>query len=193
VRPGCFFARPVRSGRVTIRSAYHRIAPPPLPRWVDARFRIRPRRRASRTLSPRYPPTSVNGRWDPSWLGEIWSLVTLRRRKTTSGIRRGGTEEILRDACDRQLPFTRNRQAPASRSVTRTQEACARGFRWVSRFHGAPHASATARAPEGGIVPDEVAIERSASDASVTRPSIVGDFAPALQQDWAETACSARS
>lgn len=84
MRSGCFVGHPVRGNRVHTRSAYRRTAPPPLSRWVDARSRIRPRERASRTRSPRYPPASAStARWDPSWLGELSSFATFRRRGPT--------------------------------------------------------------------------------------------------------------
>ena len=67
----------------------------------------------------------------------------------------------LEDACDQPMPFTRYRQAPASRSVTDPIELSPVAS-VCGALHGAPHASAIAPA------------ERSASDASVTHPTIAG-------------------
>lgn len=54
-------------------------------------------------------------------------------------------------------------------------------LRCVARFHGAPHAEATcSRSLQGVFSPAVVALEQPTSDAPVTQPSHVIDFAMTL-------------
>jgi hypothetical protein len=175
VRPECLFARPVRGDRVRIRSACHRIAPPPLARWVDARSWIRPREHASRTRSPRYPPAAAStARWVPSWLGG----------RGTHRYRRGGTEAwtLSEMRAIESCHSHENRQAPAFRSATEARRACARGLRCALRFTALHTLQRPARAPSRACSSPRWCIEPFASDASVTHPSSSGDFAPTLRK-----------
>jgi len=120
--------------------------------------RIRPRRRTSRTRSPRHPPSvRVNGATQvPSWLGGS-TLAVFRQRIGAS-----------RDACDRQMPNIRLRQAPTNRSATGTIELSP-VISVCGALHGAPHASATcSRSLQEVFSPAVVALEQPTSDTSVT-------------------------
>lgn len=127
-------------------------------------MRIRPRRRTSRTRSPRHPPSvRVNGATQvPSWLGDS-TLVVFRPRFGAS-----------RDACDRQMPNIRLRRAPTIRSATVTIELSP-VISVCGALHGAPHASATcSRSLQEVFSPAVVALEQPTSGTSVTdlpRPS----------------------
>lgn len=136
--------------------------------------RIRPRRRTSRTRSPRHPPSvRVNGATQvPSWLGDS-TLEAFRPRFGAS-----------RDACDRQMPNIRLRRAPTIRSATVTIELSP-VISVCGALHGAPHASATcSRSLQEVFSPAVVALEQPTSDASVTelpRPSTLSRTRAAMR------------
>jgi hypothetical protein len=164
-----FRRAPVRAHPVCIRSAFQRVAPPPLTRWMDAHERIRPRRRASRTpFASTFSSLPRQRRdWVPSWLEDC----CLPRLSTAKG--------ALGDAYDRWMPFTRFRRAPAFRSATDAIEL-APVVSVCGALHGAPHASATrSRFLQGVLSPAMVALEQPTSDASVTDLPRSGTFSRA--------------
>ena len=123
-------------------------------------LRIRPRRRASRTRSPRAPPASAStARWVPSWLEDPFHRLAATK-DVPSKMRT--TNRCQTHVIDKHPRLIRQPTPSSSRSW----------LRCVARFHGAPHASATcSRSLQGVFSPAAVALEQPTSDAPVTHLS----------------------
>ena len=134
-------------------------------------LRIRPRRRASRTRSPRAPPASAStARWVPSWLEDPFHRLAATK-DVPSKMRT--TNRCQTHVIDKHPRLIRQPTPSSSRSW----------LRCVARFHGAPHASATcSRSLQGVFSPAVVALEQPTSDAPVTpsrSPSLARRAGPA--------------